>query len=161
MKKNFKIARVIVSVTIALLVVSIGLSTASGLLDKTVKANGKLYNPFFYFDAPYAKPRVGNTIMLEIKAKWVGGSLVGSGSLHGINCHSTFFFDDLTGTVEDDILTLSGTVTGTSTPFAGWTGTDIELVTDLSGNDMHLHIYVPFEEVLIDLDFAGSGKVVW
>ncbi len=161
MNEKMKIARTIILLTVALLIVSIGVSTASALLDTTIKVNGNLYNPFFYFDAPYAKPRVGNTIMLEIKAKWVEGSLVGSGSLHGINCHSTFFFDDLTGNIEGGILTLNGQITRTSTPFAVWTGTDVALVTDLSGNNMHLHIFVPTEDNPFDLDFAGSGTVVW
>jgi hypothetical protein len=141
--------------TIFLILAPIIVSVAYALPDKVVNVNGKLYNPDFVFsrpDVPYAKPRIGNTITLEIKAKWIGDSLVGSGSLHGINCHSTFFFNDLTGTIEGNVLTLSGTVTGTSTPFEVWIGSPIQLVTDLSGNNMHL-IVAGF------IDFAGSGKV--
>ena len=152
MKKNCKMPRGIILVTLALMLMSIALSAAYALPGTTVKVNGKLFNPYFEFDGPYAKPRYGNTITLEIKAKWVEGSLQGSGSLHGINCHSTFFFDDLTGT-KDDVLTLTGTVTSTSTPFKEWIGTPIQLVTDLSGYDMHL-IIAGF------IDFAGTGKVV-
>ena len=158
---KLKIARRIVLLTVALMLISIGLSTAYATPGSTVKVNGKLFSPIFYFDAPYAKPRYGNTIVLEVKAKWVDGSLVGSGSLHGINCHSTFFFDDVTGTVDGDILTLSGTVTGTSTPFEWWIGTPIELVTDLSGNNMQLTITVVDPEYgSFPIDFTGSGTVI-
>ncbi len=166
--KNTKNKRVIgkaaIIAVVALLIISIGIETAYALPEKTVKINGKLFDgEDFYFsrpDVPYAKPRVGNTIALEIKAKWVGGSLTGSGSLHGINCHSTFFFDDLTGDIEDGVLTLTGTVTSTSTPFKDWIGTAIQLVTDLSGEDMHFIIWLDFGVFLYPLDFGGSGQVV-
>ncbi len=153
MSKKFMSAKGIVLVTVALLLFSIGFSVAYAIPETTVHANGKLFNPDFYFDEPYANPRYGNTIVLEIKAKWVEGSLIGSGSLHGMNCHSTFFFDDLAGNVEGDVLTLIGTITSTSTPFEGWIGTSVQLVTDLAGNDMHLIIW----DVI---DFSGSGTVV-
>ena len=156
-KNKIRIARATIIAVVALMLIPTCVSTAWAVPKKTVSVNGKLFDGIdFYFSrpyVPYAKPREGNTITLEIKAKWVGDSLVGSGSLHGINCHSTFFFNDLTGTVEGDVLTLSGTVTTTSTPFQEWIGTPVQLVTDLSGEDMHFIIWYV-------LDFAGSGKVV-
>jgi hypothetical protein len=156
MKNKIRLASKIAVVVFTLLLTLISISEAKALPDQTVKVNGKLFNPDFYFarpDVPYAKPREGNIIVVEIKAMWIDGSLMGSGSLHGINCHSTFFFNDLVGNIEDDTLTLSGTVTSTSTPFEGWIGAPIQLVTDLQGNDMHL-IIAGF------IDFAGSGIVV-
>ncbi len=153
MNKKFTGARGIILVIVALLLFSSGFSVTYAVPETTIHVNGKLFNADFYFDGPYANPRYGNTIVLEIKAKWVEGLMVGSGSLHGINCHSTFFFDDLTGNIEGDVLTLSGTVTSTSTPFEEWVGAPVQLVTDLGGNAMHL-IMLGF------IDFSGSGAVV-
>lgn len=154
-KKEFE--KIAIVAAVILMIISFGMQTAFALPAKNVSVNGKLFDgEDFYFSrpyVPYAKPRVGNTISLEIKAKWVAGSLVGSGSLHGINCHSTFFFGDLTGEIEDGVLTLTGTVTSTSTPFKDWIGTPVQLVTDLSGENMHFIIWYV-------LDFEGSGQVV-
>ncbi len=156
MKNKLQASGLIAIVLIALVPILIGISNAYALPDETVNVNGRLFNPDFYFarpDVPHAKPREGNVIALEIKAKWVEGQLLGSGSLHGINCHSTFFFNNLVGDIDHGTLTLTGTVTSTSTPFAGWIGTPVELVTDLEGSDMHF-IIMGF------IDFAGSGNVV-
>ncbi len=156
MENKTKLASSIALAVFALLLAFTSISEVKALPDQMVKVNGKLFNPDFYFarpDVPYAKPREGNTIVVEIKATWIDGSLMGSGSLHGINCHSTFFFNDLVGNIEDGTLTLSGTVTSASTPFEGWIGAPVQLVTDLQGNDMHL-IIASF------IDFAGSGIVV-
>ncbi len=156
-KNKRGIEKVAIVVVVALLIISFGIQIAYALPGKTVSVNGKLFDGAdFYFsrpDVPYAKPRVGNTIALEIKAEWVGSSLIGSGSLHGINCHSTFFFDDLIGGIEDGVLTLTGTVTSTSTPFKDWIGTPVQLVTDVSGEHMHFIIWYV-------LDFGGTGQVV-
>jgi len=127
----------------------------------TVKVNGeKLLGPEYFPDI----------VMLEAKAKMDGGSLVsGSGSVHGIVCGATFFFELSEATVGASV-DLKGTIIATNMGhhgFYGWlVGIDVEVKANLDGSNMHLILHdVPFpvdEEniVFLDLDFAGSGQVV-
>ncbi len=157
LKTNCRKIRVVALGILMLMLLSISFSTTQAAKAKNVKVNGALFNPFFYFDSPYAKPREGDTLMLEVKATLVDDTLIGSGSAHGINCHATFFFSDLTGYVSGNTIYLSGTIGGTTptTPYKElWQGQIVQITADLSTSEVHF-IMPAFE-----LDFEGLGTVV-
>ena len=149
-KSNFAFGIVLAcSLSIMLLGSQMVLATPN----KNIKVNGAVFSDDFYFDGPYANPRIGNPAHIQAIAVWIDGAFVGSGSFHGINCHVTFFYD-LKGTIENGVLTLSGTVTDTNTPYNSWIGTPVKITTDLSGNNMH------FTVANGAADFVGEGTVV-
>jgi hypothetical protein len=121
----------------------------------TVKINGaKLLGPDYFQDL----------IMLEAKAKMEGNTFVsGSGSVHGILCGATYFFELTEATIGGDTVTMRGTIVETNMAthegehnFYGWIlyFPSVEITANLDGSDMHF--------ILTDLglDFAGSGKVI-
>ena len=114
----------------------------------TVKVNGeKLLGPDYFPDI----------IMLEAKAKMDGDSFVsGSGSVHGIICGATFFFELSEVTVGPSV-TMTGTIVRTNMAHHGsydWLlGMEVDITANLDGSDMHV--------TLPDagLDFLGLGHV--
>jgi len=154
MKKNFKIARGIVMVSLALMLASVGFSTAYALPGSTIKVNGKIPGILH----PPNGPAVDDTIVIELKAKADGGSFVGSGSLHGINCGATFFFEVLEVNVGANAITFEGFVSSANhwgSPFVGFTA--IEFYTNLGGDSMELTISLAGNAIF---DGTGSGTVV-
>ena len=120
----------------------------------TVKVNGaKLLGPEYFPDL----------IMLEAKAKMDGNTFVsGSGSVHGILCGATYFFELTEATIVEDTVTMRGAIVATNMAthegehnYYGWilSFPSVEITANLDGSDMHF--------ILGDLgfDFAGSGKV--
>ena len=120
----------------------------------TVKVNGaKLLGPDYFPDL----------IMLEAKAKMDHSIFVsGSGSVHGILCGATYFFELTEVTIGEDTVTMLGTIVATNMAthegehnYYGWIldFPSIEITARLDGSDMHF--------LLGDLgfDFAGSGQV--
>jgi hypothetical protein len=120
----------------------------------TVKVNGaKLLGPEYFPDL----------IMLEAKAKMEGNTFVsGSGSVHGILCGATYFFELTEATIGGDTVTMQGTIVATNMAthegehnYYGWilSFPSVEITANLDGSDMHF--------ILSDLgfDFAGSGQV--
>lgn len=119
-----------------------------------VKVNGaKLFGPEYFPDL----------IMLEAKAKMDGNTFVsGSGSVHGILCGATYFFQLSEVTIGEDSVAMRGTIVATNMAthegehnYYGWIlySPSVEITSNLDGSDMHF--------ILADLglDFAGSGKV--
>jgi hypothetical protein len=121
--------------------------------ESTLKVNGKVsgwLSDFFY-----------DTLVIEFKAQGNDGSFTtGTGSIHGINCHATFFFNSLTITQSSNGLVFAGVVTGSNTPtnFFVATQTAITLETSLSGDSMTLTIVN--DDADINAVFTGSGIVV-
>ena len=154
--KNEKFAlAVVMALALSLPLLSSAVYAVPG---STLKVNGKLNGTL---ETPYGP--MPDTIVIELKAKGDGSSFVaGSGSLHGINCGATFFFDALTVTsVGHDKIVFEGPVTGSNTPASGFIemGTSIVFETSLSGDHMTLTINVNgLGEVFHDS--TGSGKVV-
>ena len=120
----------------------------------TVKVNGaKLLGPEYFPDL----------IMLEAKAKMDGNTFVsGSGSVHGILCGATYFFELTEVTIEEDTVTMRGTIVATNMAthegehnYYGWIlyFPTVEITANLDGSDMH------FTLPDLGLDFAGSGQV--
>ena len=121
----------------------------------TVKVNGaKLLGPEYFPDL----------IMLEAKAKLDGNTFVsGSGSVHGILCGATYFFKLTEATIEEDTVSMRGTIVATNMAthegehnYYGWIlfFPSVEITANLDGSNMHF--------ILGDLglDFAGSGQVI-
>ena len=120
----------------------------------TVKVNGaKLLGPEYFRDL----------IMLEAKAKMDSNTFVsGSGSVHGILCGATYFFELTEATIEEDTVTMRGTIVATNMAthegehnYYGWILylPGVEIRANLDGSNMH------FTLTDLGLDFAGSGKV--
>ena len=120
----------------------------------TVKVNGaKLLGPEYFPDL----------IMLQAKAKMEGNTFVsGSGSVHGILCGATYFFELTEVTIEEDTVTMRGTIVATNMAthegehnYYGWIlyFPTVEITANLDGSDMH------FTLPDLGLDFAGSGQV--
>ena len=120
----------------------------------TVKVNGaKLLGPKYFPDL----------IMLEAKAKMDDNRFVsGSGSIHGILCGATYFFELTEVTIGEDSVTMQGTIVTTNMAtrdgihdFYAWIfeTPSVQITVNLDGSDMHF--------ILADLglDFAGAGKV--
>ena len=117
----------------------------------TVKVNGsKLIGPIDFPDL----------LMLEAKAKMEGDLFVsGSGSVHGIYCQATFFFELTDVIVGADSLKMTGSIVATNMARHGFYGwildySSVEVTANLDGSDMH------FLLPDLGLDFVGSGQVV-
>jgi len=137
MKRNLKI--IICVLAAAFLMIPLASSMVSAKQPNiTVKINGKLTSPDF----------PGDTLMMEILVKGSDASLVGGGSAHGIKCHATFFFNDLTGSMSGGTITLSGTIGGVNEAtemgvhgfFQIWLGTPVTITVDLSSNTVEFII---------------------
>ena len=149
---NSKVIAVGIAVCFVLILSSIS-SIALAQPLTTVKVNGeKLLMDGF-----------PDIVMLEAKAKLDGNAFVsGSGSMHGIICQATYFFQ-LTGvTTSGDSITMYGTITGTNKAtrggvhdFYSWIFDypDIEITANLDGSNMHV-IFLD-----LGLDFTGNGHV--
>ena len=121
----------------------------------TVKVNGaRLIGPEYFPDI----------LMLEAKAKIDGDTFVsGSGSVHGILCGATYFFELTEVAIGEDSVTIQGTIVATNMAthegthnYYGWILDlpTVEITATLDGSSMH------FRMVDLGLDFAGSGQVV-
>ncbi len=121
----------------------------------TVKVNGaRLLGPEYFPDI----------LMLEAKAKMDGDTFVsGSGSVHGILCGATYFFELTEVAIGEDSVTMQGTIVATNMAthegthnYYGWILDlpTVEITATLDGSSMH------FRMVDLGLDFAGSGQVV-
>jgi hypothetical protein len=121
----------------------------------TVKVNGaKLLGPEYFPDL----------IMLQAKAKMEGNTFVsGSGSMHGILCGATYFFELTEATIKEDAVTMRGTIVATNMAthegehnYYGWIlyFPSVEITANLDGSDIH------FTLPDLGLDFAGSGQVI-
>ena len=101
-----------------------------------------------------------DTIVIQLNAKGDGVTYSGSGSLHGINCGATFFFEALTVTLGTSSITFEGPVTGSNTPASYFVdvGTAIVFETTRSGDSMTLTINVEGDPVFTT--DTGSGTVV-
>lgn len=123
---------------------------ASGKPLTTVKVNGeRLLGPDYFPDI----------IMLEAKAKMNGASFVsGSGSVHGIVCGATFFFELSDVSVGAASVNMIGIIVATNMGHHGSYGwlvdMEVDITANLDGSDMH--VILPEA----GLDFAGSGHIV-
>jgi len=157
MEKKIKVGIGIALVGSLVLVSLVG-SIAYALPGMTVKVNGKISGILQTPNGP-----ADDTIVIELKAKADGSSFVGSGSLHGINCGATFFFEVLTVNVGARSITFEGVVSSANhwgAPFVGFAA--MEFYTNLEGDSMTLTISIPGEEGNLIPIFigAGSGSVV-
>jgi hypothetical protein len=151
---NEKPALVIAAALIALAMLTTPVLAVPGSTIKAVgKADGTLVTPM---------GEMPDTIVIQLNAKRNGETYSGSGSLHGINCGATFFFDALAVTfVEgEDKIIFEGVVTGSNTPTSIFVdlGTAIVFETTSSGDSMTLTINV--QGYPIFTTNTGSGKVV-
>jgi hypothetical protein len=97
--------------------------------------------------------------MLEAKTKMDGDIFTsGSGSVHGITCGATFFFEFTGAIIGTDSLTMIGTIVRTNNGHNGyyniWIGSNVQLTANLDGSNMH------FTLPDYGIDFSGSGHVV-
>jgi hypothetical protein len=144
--KTFALA-VVLGLLVSLL---LGCSAVSAQPVTTVKVNGVL--PGLLGDMP-------DIVVLEARVMMDGAVFVsGSGSVHGITCGATFFFEFTDVAIGTSSLTITGTIVRTNNGHQGfyniWIGSKVQVTANLDGSSMH------FMLPQYGIDFSGSGKVV-
>ncbi len=135
------------------------LSAVNALSTNNLKYNGKISGTVYVYEKDPASPLYGqfdDTLMLETLTDM--NLLSGKGSLHGITCQATFFFEyTLVRGVDGCIMT--GTIVATNMAKQGmladmWIGTNVKLTVGFSTNIVSFTIYDAYHTYFVGYESA-------
>lgn len=151
--KRIKTKTIAITVFLGLLLAFPLLSTVSATFVDNLKVNGKISGIVYVVGTDVSFP---DTLMLQTLSNL--NSLTGSGSLHGIACGATMFFDYKV-TLVGDYWTMTGTIVGTNMGHQGAYGWLLGLTITLTITSADLMTFAITDE-FNNLYFSGSGTPI-